>query len=125
MSSINQEFVPYEQAVELKKIGFDEPCICYYNYNGDFESVGCFIKNSELEEDETCAPIFDQAFRWFRERKLLGLVCPIDDWNSWSYSIQGEDCMSPFFQMVYGEEYKTYEEAQLECLKRLIQEYDQ
>jgi hypothetical protein len=124
MSSINQEFVPYEQAFELKEIGFDEPCLAIY-FNPTQQLYFDKYINEFNQDVRTLAPTFSQALRWFRERKLLGLVCPIDDWNSWSYSVQGEDCMSPFFQMVYGEEYKTYEEAQLECLKRLIQEYEQ
>ena len=27
---MNKEFIPYEQALELKELGFDEPCLgCY------------------------------------------------------------------------------------------------
>jgi hypothetical protein len=25
------EFIPYEQALELKELGFDEPCLAYYS----------------------------------------------------------------------------------------------
>jgi hypothetical protein len=27
---MNKEFVPYEQALQLKELGFDEPCLGYY-----------------------------------------------------------------------------------------------
>ena len=27
---MNKEFVPYEQALDLKELGFDEPCILLY-----------------------------------------------------------------------------------------------
>jgi hypothetical protein len=28
---IEQEFIPYEQALALKELGFDEPCLFWYN----------------------------------------------------------------------------------------------
>ena len=28
---MNKEFIPYEQALALKELGFDEPCFGYYN----------------------------------------------------------------------------------------------
>ena len=31
---MNKEFIPYDQALALKELGFDEPCFGYYNYNG-------------------------------------------------------------------------------------------
>ena len=29
-----KEFVPYNEALELRKLGFDEPCFGYYEPNG-------------------------------------------------------------------------------------------
>ena len=133
-SSVDKEFVPYEEALALKELGFDEPCFAFFQVeytellptmvddDEEYRLTGYrTCSNLEMPKNYTLAPTFSQALRWFRERKLLGLVCPIDDWNSWSYSVQGEDCMSPFFQMVYCEEYKTYGEAELACLKKLIE----
>jgi hypothetical protein len=28
---MNKEFIPYEQALELKELGFDEHCFCFFN----------------------------------------------------------------------------------------------
>jgi hypothetical protein len=28
---MNELFVPYQEALELKELGFDEPCFCYYD----------------------------------------------------------------------------------------------
>ena len=80
-------FVPYQQALELKELGFDEPCFTYYFCNGILSDTpresGDDIKyqgdckfdnhqNSYLEEDDDCsAPLFSQAFGWFRERYKL------------------------------------------------------
>ena len=30
---MEKEFVPYEQALELKELGFDEPCLAYLKPN--------------------------------------------------------------------------------------------
>ena len=31
---MKREFVPYEQALELKELGFDEPCLSFYDCKG-------------------------------------------------------------------------------------------
>jgi len=33
---MEKKFIPYEEASELKELGFDEPCFAFYDaYNGD------------------------------------------------------------------------------------------
>lgn len=122
---MNKEFVPYEIALGLKQIGFDEDCVgSYFNPNiQSIKYITTWRRNSTLNmgDDSCTAPTFSQAFRWFREKKVLGLVNPIDDWNSWSYSILAEDLMSPFYEMKHGDEYKSYEESELACLAKMIE----
>ena len=74
---MNKEFVSYELAVKLKELGFDEPCLGFYdgkgdttlyfnnlrNGSGDFEP---FNNNKRLTWFG--APLYQQAFRWFREK---------------------------------------------------------
>ena len=74
---MNKEFIPYEQALELKELGFDEPCLAFYdgketnqvyynsvrNGSGDYEP---FKNNERLKWFG--APLYQQAFRWFREK---------------------------------------------------------
>jgi hypothetical protein len=33
---MNKEFIPYEQALDLKELGFDEPCFGWYSKDGTF-----------------------------------------------------------------------------------------
>ena len=33
---MEKEFVPYKQALKLKKLGFNEPCFGKYDINGNF-----------------------------------------------------------------------------------------
>jgi hypothetical protein len=61
---MNKEFIPYEQALELKELGFDELCLFYYTDN---ESLRIYHQ-SEIYDDLVGAPLYQQAFRWFREK---------------------------------------------------------
>jgi len=114
-----EEFIPYEQAQELKELGFDEPCMGYRDGGGHL-----MIK--EMPHCAISAPTFSQAFRWFREKHGLfssevydrGLdngKLPII--HSYSFRILNLNNFEDF----YGDTFKTYEEAELECLKKLIQ----
>ena len=61
---MNKEFIPYERALELKELGFDELCLFYYTDN---ESLRIYHQ-SEIYDDLVGAPLYQQAFRWFREK---------------------------------------------------------
>ena len=79
---MTQEFVPYELAVKLKALGFDEPCFGWFrstlipsNFTEYFletefgmnESPSDWVNSNFL--DKACsAPLYQQAFRWFREK---------------------------------------------------------
>jgi hypothetical protein len=56
MSELEKEFVPYQESLELKELGFDEPCLMYYDYS-------CTLVESGVYECK--APLYQQAFRWF------------------------------------------------------------
>jgi hypothetical protein len=127
---MQKEFIPYEQALELKELGFNEPCFCFFNpkYSINdllFGNIDGEFDNWNIQTDLISAPLYQQAFRWFREKKILAEIKAIDDWNSWGFKIFEEDCMSPFHMSYYDyddlNQYHTYEEAELACLKKLIE----
>ena len=75
---MEKEFIPYEQALELKKLRFDEPCLGYYV---TVEVPNPFLVTTKIFDTQggyfTFAPTFSQAFRWFREKyKLDSMVQP-------------------------------------------------
>ena len=130
---MTQEFIPYEQASELKELGFDEPCFGWFrstlipsNFTEFFletefgmnESPSDWVNSNFL--DEACsAPLYQQAFRWFREKynynhSIVFTKHPFGT-NEYQYMILLED----------GEyvetNFKTYEEAELACLIKLIE----
>ena len=114
---MNKEFVPYEEALELKELGFNEPCFGYYKHE-ELLIEGKY-KNSDYGFSIS-VPTFSQSFRWFREKyNLWNMIYPRDGWN---YSINRVDettsCSGESFHSV---EINEYEETELECLKKLIE----
>lgn len=121
---MEKEFVPYDLALELKELGFDEGCLTYYFIGGKMSNYFKKVhKNSRLIQTQPhqfhcTAPLYQQAFRWFREKyNLISSVTGIfkdetkTDFEYWYYILQESD------EEIF---YKTYEEAELACLKQLI-----
>ena len=73
---MNKEFIPYEQALELKELGFDEPCFGFFNKTWNKEKEILFpqyageLENWNNTQHLCSAPLYQQAFRWFRDKKL-------------------------------------------------------
>ncbi len=65
---MNKEFIPYEQALELKELGFNKECLGYYNIDPSLKYVP--FNPMPPFEHEWClpAPLYQQAFRFFREK---------------------------------------------------------
>jgi hypothetical protein len=117
---MSKDFVPYQEALELKELGFDEPC--FGRYDGRDENKGKIwyeMPNSGkdwIPVKDVLAPTFSQAFRFFREKyNIFGQV------NIHTYFIY--NISNDGFEMIkqYDKLTNTYEEAELECLKKLIQ----
>ena len=115
---MEKEFVPYELAVKLKALGFDEPCFGMY-CEGKFHLLypGSYKDIPEDFYREVDAPTFSQAFRWFREK--YDLVHEI------SYAGKSGQYHAFVKEYVYGNNgnnpFFTYEEAELACLTKLIE----
>ena len=115
---MEKEFIPYEQALALKELGFDESCM--YVFDKQRNNLMCPIYGL-FENDEPDrflnAPLYQQAFRWFREKYGMKFHIRQDIWNHWCSvtMILKDDEYTDI------EDYETYEEAELECLKKLIE----
>lgn len=110
---MEKEFVPYQEALELKKLGFDEPCFGFYG--GGFKSDERVF---ELTNDDDAtrfresrglkAPLRQQAFEWLYTKT-----------GQWIVPIPNDDRKKGWYGV--GKLVKTYKEAELECLKKLIE----
>lgn len=115
---MQKDFIPYDQARQLRELGFDE--VGYGHYADDINHT--LFTNSNRPPG-TPAPLYQQAFRWFREKHKL-IADPqwrID--NTWDMVIQQLDG----YGLLSGQatlsviKKSTYEEAERACLDRLIQ----
>jgi hypothetical protein len=109
---MEKEFVSYEIALELKQLGFDDSCIGKFYYNQ--LEIGGIWTNNDFKDDPDIfisAPLYQQVFRWFREK--YGVYARPDkfdvdkwwvEWGDWNSSIYG-----------------TYEEAEHEWLLKMIE----
>ena len=126
---MEKEFIPYSEALALKELGFDEPCFSRYCIKTVFEEPTgeILLQNTDCKIYEnrflTKAPLYQQAFRWFREK--YNIECYVNCyWNEVDSSKRdyyanynyGSDI---FYSINIG--FKNYEEAELECLKKLIE----
>jgi hypothetical protein len=148
---MTKEFVNYEQALALRELEFNEPCFTSYGDEGDLRNpfdysnseydynrryigdtknfvynseltIENFIGNKDLYTQFIAAPLYQQAFRWFREKH--DKHCYVEAYTlssggkRYDYTIlsnEGED------EWDDGETWETYEQAELACLKKLIE----
>jgi hypothetical protein len=143
---MRENFITYEQALALKELGFNEPCLLEeYFEDGKCISEWSYEKpfkiNTELDhltdkfnadDDEhyeysVAAPLKQQVFKWFRDKhKIQGYIYPL--------TVQGYKNGRIFTNYIYtikdlyyiiesdpvNEEFKTYEEAESACIDKLI-----
>jgi hypothetical protein len=120
MNNLEKEFIPYELALELKELGFNEICFGYwYTEQEEFKKIDIQLSSIgflEGEPDYILAPTYSQAFRWFRheyalESYIRANLC-VDVPKTYQFNI--DDNIDDVW-------YDTYEEAELACLKKLIE----
>ena len=66
MKELKDYFVTHEQAVSLKELGFDKPCLAHYNNFGDF-----YISPNPTN---TNAPLIAQAIDWLTSELGMSVV---------------------------------------------------
>jgi hypothetical protein len=126
---MEKEFVPYEEALDLKELGFDEPCFVYWVFDGievtfstshnksGWSMIG-FKNNQMTKKAGLCtAPTYSQAFRFFREKhQLSGEV--FEYTGLFACEIHKFKNINNLYEKI---NLLTFENAELECLKKLIE----
>jgi hypothetical protein len=147
---MKKEFVPHKLSVKLKELGFEDDCMAYYSISlteveheedgtsgpfgwkqGEVTFEKRFFVNNYKGIDgsnenwlESAAPLYQQAFRWFREKyfihgepKYKGGLTKETAWYDYIIisNIDWND------SKIKNKQYKTYEEAELACLEKLIE----
>jgi len=120
---MKKEFVPYEPALDLRELGFNEKCL------GRYDPLKVLVTISRPENNSyykgsvpsfLSAPLYQQAFRWFREKYGYDVSIVRRTGKAYKFEIQklvyeGNDY---FFS---GFSFDSHQEAELECLKKLIE----
>jgi hypothetical protein len=120
MENLQKEFVPYELALRMKQLGFNESCFAFYN--GKHLDLGIwdweYPAGQKRRDIGECpqAPLFQQVFRWFREEYNLSVSISLISID-YFYDIRREG--EQFIDK--PDSYKTYEEAELACLEKLFE----
>ena len=115
---MKKEFIPYQQALELKELGFNEEYYGIYFIPTQKLLIGEKV-NEYTIDIRIIAPTYRQTLAFFRDKhKLIAGIFP----NNHSLSIK-PSYISYVGRFKKGDvtEHKTYEEAELACLKKLIE----
>jgi hypothetical protein len=119
--SLTYEFVPYTLALRMKALDYNESCMAYYNKSKKLH----FDKYTTSHWSSTClAPLYQQAFRWFRDNHKLQHNI---NWNKfytdtpYGWEVRKQWTDEPLIPYGHSGMSKTYEEAELACLKKLIE----
>lgn len=70
---MKKQFVPYDLALKLKELGFDEECLAYYRNPKLFQLFNLEkykgVNQILTKTDYVKAPLWQQAFDWFVENR--------------------------------------------------------
>lgn len=138
-----EQFIPYHEALELEKLGFNQPCILALSWTNDtdrytkqrYKPRAYLMGSTEIEYDfskfkiefannystEIRVPTFSQAFKFFREK--CNLIPNLQYYGNWNFEIfRVTELAEPIDDLDINYTFKggTYEEAELECLVKLI-----
>lgn len=147
---MEKEFLGRKEAIELKELDFNEPCLGFYEmleegevneeapdgffvWQYDKKLTNTLIDDEYNEDYECTAPTFSQAFKWFREKhEIHNGIAPlivsrqIQSGQTQNFIIYNVQILSFKHHGVNtyplsGLTFDTYVEAELACLKRLIE----
>lgn len=131
---MNEDFVTYKQAVQLKELGFNWECNKFYAtqnycegnnpYSFDTIIVGDLLDSPKYKEDENdgwipdeewciAAPTLSQSQKWLRDIKNIHIIINIDRWlitTPYRFEIYqgfGENLIHQYTQ----NDFPTYEQA--------------
>ena len=123
---MEREFVSYNEALALKELGFESPYpiggyqggkVFYYE-NGELYYDGQPMYSSNYHDGQILAPLYQQAFRWFREKYGYEVSIKKRKFEIQKLEIYGESDPDYYFTDF---PFDSYEESELKCLRKLIE----
>ena len=114
-------FVNYNQALALKELGFDEPCLGVYAEGSKQLIINNTIRNwnDQLKNgNTTSAPLRSQVFEWFRKNHSIHSIVSYYGKGQWNIEIL--DYKGNELIQIEDNTFWSYEEAESACIDKLI-----
>ena len=122
-----EEIVPYEESLALSQLGFVQSC--WHAYHDltwpskedkhkleTFHNLTSYMSSHAHQYiNPVLAPTYAQTFRWFREKEFL------ISFSSYDYNVHDFYIRWSPGKSILSDTYNTYEEAELACLRKLIE----
>lgn len=141
---MEEQFIPYEQALQLKQLGFNEECFMFWAKFHSKKEYKLFApcdwdtNNTQAwEQTDVYAPLYQQAFDWFREKYKLHSCIDFfklkekgdDEIELYEFTINEQwtpgkdwyDYRSGFTHIAAETHHKSFNEARQACLEKLIE----
>lgn len=115
-------FITFEQSQKIKSLGFNEPCLGFYDeFNNNTVVFG-------LSEGSNNAPTYQQAFKFIRDKYDKNVVI-FSDGFQWTFDLRWKDEqeLSSYPGVKFPKKeidrvmFDTYEDAESTCLDKLIE----
>ena len=130
---MKEQFIPYELALELKELGFNEPCFACY-LTDKFLNVEYTKKQFHFHGQVASAPLWQQVFDFFREKGYNAYIEVTDTSKHYYWSITVQDSNDREYNDVdlidsvnnrwYSSlRFENYDNARIEAIKIIIDLY--
>ena len=122
---MEEQFIAHKHALALKELGFDEPCLAFWDgkntdafyFNNIRDASGDYVPFQKHDRLKWFgAPLKQQVFRWFREK-----------YGYWSYIKEATKGTCRFNIEKFDEKFfnsglfGSYEDAESACIDKLIE----
>lgn len=123
---IQDNFCDAEISQMLKEIGFNEPCLGFYNETGVFCRLKNIQGNEEMALYNSTAPLYQQVFDWLREKHCLHIHVELSNiqgnirHNAICTSTNKHQSGLPNVNVFNLFDFKTHKEAKLASVSYII-----
>jgi len=113
MNNKELQLVNHDQAILLKKVGFDWECCMRYE---DDRLLKSFFSNHNILDDVASAPTVALALKWIRNK---GITIALDG----KYWCKYQKCFNHFEEMLRFDTYESAESALLDELLNILNSF--
>lgn len=104
-------WIPYQESLELQKLGFNEPCLAWYNYDKlHIFGYDNLLDSYSGEENRPLAPLYQQFFKWTRDKYHIHYYIEAETDEGYEAGIDRSSISFSY----------TYEESELLLVKEII-----